>query len=219
MTDTIVLHDAGECRDIVGVWGDRSCPELQVYFHCHNCPVYAATGRDLLSREPPANYLADLAAARIFESTVDTSEQHSMITFRLGAEWFSLPTHLIVEIGNPSAAHKVPHRKNPAFFGLVNVRGNVIPLINLRQLIRASVDAVEGSRRRIIVEQDGQPWAFDVDDIEGIRRVADSELFRPPVSVEIATPAFIVTMYRAECGDVGVLDTTLVARAVQEACR
>lgn len=219
MTDIIALKDTGECRDVVGVWGDRSCAELQLYFHCHNCPVYAATGRDLLSREPPAGYLADLAAERTFDSSVDTTEQHSMITFRLGGEWFALPTQLIVEIGNPSAAHKVPHRKNPAFFGLVNVRGNVIPLINLRQLIRASEDVAEGGRRRIIVEQDGQPWAFDVDDIEGIRRVADSELFKPPVSVEIASPAFIVTMYRAECGDVGVLDTMLVARAVQEACR
>jgi len=219
MTDIIALKDTGECRDIVGVWGDRSCDELQVYFHCHNCPVYAAAGRDLLSREPPAGYLADLMAERTFDHSVDTSEQHSMITFRLGAEWFALPTQLILEIGNPSAAHKVPHRKHQAFFGLVNVRGNAIPLINLRQLIRASENVAESSRRRIIVEQDGQPWAFDVDDIEGIRRVADGELFKPPVSVEIASPAFILTMYSDDCGDVGVLDTMLVARAVKEACR
>lgn len=219
MSDFIVLKETGECRDVVGVWGDRSCPELNTHFHCHNCPVFAATGRGLLSRAPPAGYLKELEADRSVDAAVDTTEQHSMITFRLGAEWFSLPTRLVVEIDNLSAAHKVPHRKHPAFFGLVNVRGNVIPLINLRQLIRASEDVIDGHRRRIIIEQDGQPWAFDVDDIDGVGRVADSEQFKPPVSVEMASPAYIVSMYKFARGDVGVLDTELVARAVQEACR
>ncbi len=219
MNDVAALKKSGECRDVIGVWGDRSCPELQIYFHCHNCPIYAATGRDLLSREPPAGYLQELEAGRSFDELVDTTEQRSMITFRFGSEWYSLPTELVVEISNYSAAHKVPHRNHPSFFGLVNVRGNVIPLLNLGHIIRASENVSEGHRHRIIIEQDGQPWAFDVDGIDGIQRVADSALFKPPVSVEIASPAFIMMMYKTEGRDVAVLDTELLARAVQEVCR
>src|SRR4030095_4038577 len=29
------------CWSQVGIWGNRSCPELQQHVHCRNCPAYA----------------------------------------------------------------------------------------------------------------------------------------------------------------------------------
>ena len=46
-----------DCWNHIGVSGDGTCPELVKVVHCHNCPVYAAGGRSLLEREPPAEYL------------------------------------------------------------------------------------------------------------------------------------------------------------------
>ena len=39
------------CWQEIGVWGDRSCPELAAVTHCHNCPVFAAAGRKFLKTD------------------------------------------------------------------------------------------------------------------------------------------------------------------------
>ena len=34
-----------ECWRVIGVTGDRSCPELERFIHCRNCPVLAEAAR------------------------------------------------------------------------------------------------------------------------------------------------------------------------------
>ena len=41
----------GDCWNHIGVSGDRSCPELNTFIHCRNCPVYRRGRPDLL--RPP----------------------------------------------------------------------------------------------------------------------------------------------------------------------
>ena len=51
----VVVNDT--CWNKIGVWGDRSCPELAKVTHCHNCPVFAAAGRQFLDAPSPPDYL------------------------------------------------------------------------------------------------------------------------------------------------------------------
>ena len=59
---TLPLVAAGkDCWNRIGVWGDRSCPELASAVHCHNCPVFATAGRQFLDVPSPSGYLEDWA--------------------------------------------------------------------------------------------------------------------------------------------------------------
>ena len=78
MTAPLPVLVAEQCWHKIGVWGDRSCPELAAVTHCHNCPVFAAAGRRFLDAPSPPDYLdewtdrlatADDASYAIFELT------------------------------------------------------------------------------------------------------------------------------------------------------
>src|SRR5437764_404262 len=48
-----------DCWHRIGVSGDRSCPELNSFIHCRNCPVFAAAARTFFDRPAPEGYLAE----------------------------------------------------------------------------------------------------------------------------------------------------------------
>src|SRR5687768_6885936 len=86
------------CWSAIGVWGSRSCPELDVHVHCRNCPVYSAAAASLLDRAIPAELASD--QPRHFETPkpADDRETQSVVIFRIGPEWFALPTSVIAEV-------------------------------------------------------------------------------------------------------------------------
>jgi chemotaxis-related protein WspD len=49
------------CWSRIGVRGDQSCPRLQDFFRCLNCPTYAASAAQLLDRPTRT----ELAAANL----------------------------------------------------------------------------------------------------------------------------------------------------------
>ena len=54
-----------ECWRIVGVSGDRTCPELATVIHCRNCPVLTEAARTFFERTaPPATSMAGGRSSR-----------------------------------------------------------------------------------------------------------------------------------------------------------
>ena len=52
-----VVAPMPDCWRVIGVGGDRSCPELEQFIHCRNCPVLADAARTFFDRAAPAGYL------------------------------------------------------------------------------------------------------------------------------------------------------------------
>ena len=118
-----------DCWNRIGVRGDGSCPELEQYAHCRNCPVYSAAALTLLDRELPAGYAGRMD--RPFRRTQEARRSrilHSAIIFRIGAEWFALPTLALDEVAELRTIHSLPHRRSGVVLGLVNVRGELSDL-------------------------------------------------------------------------------------------
>src|SRR5215813_146310 len=100
----------GDCWNRIGVWGDRSCPELVPAVHCHNCPVFAAASRRFLDAAPPEGYL-DEWTERLSTAAQDTAtDLQSVLLFRLGEEWLALRIAVLLEVTIPRPVHRVPHR-------------------------------------------------------------------------------------------------------------
>src|SRR6185437_11805294 len=81
-----------DCWNRIGVRGDFSCPKLETYIHCRNCPVHAAAGTVLLDREPQPGHLAEWTRHIAREKPAPEAGAQSVVVFRIGAEWLALPT-------------------------------------------------------------------------------------------------------------------------------
>lgn len=186
------------CRHLIGVWGDRSCGELVQYIHCRNCPVYAQAGRRLLDREASPAYLDGWEARLASVGAAVGTAQRSVLVFRVGGEWLALPSRLLREIIEPVLAHQVPHRNDRRFGGLINVRGELIPSVDLGPLLNLGTEFMSNSRawpRVLIVDRGGAVWAFPVDEVDGVHRIDSSELRTPPVTVGVGSPSFTASVF------------------------
>ena len=64
-----------------------------------------------------------------------TAKPFGVLIFRLGVEWLAFRTQTIAEVTNPRPVHRVPHRSNEIFVGLVNLQGQVQLCVSLHGLL------------------------------------------------------------------------------------
>ncbi len=129
-----LLDTSEQCWNRIGIRGDRTCPELVTYTHCHNCPVFAAAGRRFLDAPSPKGYLEEWTARGSRPTTSARGEECSVIVFRLGEEWLALPVAVLVEVTRMRAIHRIPHRGG-LLAGLANIRGELLLCIRLDLLL------------------------------------------------------------------------------------
>ena len=126
---TVTPDDLGssvsDCWNQIGVSGDRSCGELPRYIHCHHCPVYATAAAQLLDRPLSSSDRRGWTERYAQEQRVQAPAKTSALLFRLGGEWFALPTVAFQEIAERRVLHRLPHRRLGLVLGLVNVRGEL----------------------------------------------------------------------------------------------
>lgn len=105
--------------------------------------------------------------------------------FRLKDRWFVTPRADVREILRPVPYTRVPGAR-PWLAGVANVRGNLLPLIDLRRFAGLAPTTVTRSSRLLVFSDDRVPAGFMVDEVGGFRRfgVADQrhELVRDETS-------------------------------------
>src|SRR5215831_16263868 len=109
MTRSLALTQT-DCWNRIGVRGDRSCPELATVVHCHNCPVFAAAGRQFLDAPYPDGYLQEWAQRLAAPREEAATDLKSVLIFRLDEEWLALSVEVLIEVTTPRQVHRVPHR-------------------------------------------------------------------------------------------------------------
>ena len=102
-----------------------------------------------------------------------------IVTFRVGEEDFSVSILKVQEIIRMSEITKVP--RSPDFVeGVINLRGKVIPVIDLRK--RFGLPTVERTNdtRTIVVDCDGKVVGLIVDSVTEVLRLSESTIEPPP---------------------------------------
>ena len=216
-----------ECWRRIGVTGDRSCPELETYVHCRNCPVLAEAARTFFDREPPDGYLEEWSRILEEPEVVADPDALSVLIFRLGREWLALPTTTLVEITTVRPPHRVPHRTAGVLEGLVNIRGQLQLCVSLPALLGLeatppAVDQVdEGTTtaRLLVVERGDAPggrWVCRVEEVGGVHRAARSALRAMPSTVSQASSRFCRALFEWQDRTVGLLDEGRVFAGLDE---
>jgi len=177
-----------DCWSRIGVTGDGSCPELEKYYHCRNCPVYAAAGAQLLERSLTQNYRRDWAVHFSRPKAALAPGAISVVLFRIGPEWLSLPTSSFVEVAELRKIHSIPHRRKGTLLGLVNVRGELVICLSLAKVLGLKHAAKnDGERtvyeRLLVTSWESHRVVFPVDEVYGTYRFDPDQLREPPATL------------------------------------
>lgn len=210
-----------DCWNRIGVYGDASCDELKQHIHCRNCPVYSAAAVALLDTELPAGHLlhwTDQVARKQELTELDT---HSVLVFRVGAEWLALPTVVLKEIVSLRATHSIPHRRNGVVLGLVNIRGELLVCFSLQQILgleRAAELAPDKQRvaagRLLVIQLEGSRAACPVDEVLGLARFHPRDRLPVPATIAKAAATYTHSILSWQKKMVGLLDEQLLFHTV-----
>lgn len=202
MTPGTPTEATAYCWDRIGVYGDRSCPELKQHVHCRNCPVTLQATTELLLRPAPAQYLEEWVQRFATPPHEEPQWALTALVFRVAEEWFALPVEVVVEIAEPRVVRSIPQLTQPLLLGLTNVRGELQLCVSLRTLLGLGREDLSFSgphqpeqadsvakpahvnpRRMVVVEHDGARWVFLVDQVAYVRRFDEASVKPVPATI------------------------------------
>lgn len=207
-----------DCWIKIGVRGDGSCPKLEQHVHCRNCPVFSTAAVSLLDRDVPAGYTAEWTGYVSFtEGERKAGTWHSTMIFRLGVEWFALPTLVLDEVAELRRIHSLPHRRSSIVLGLVNVRGELLICVSLGRVLGLGAKEstkTESEERLVVIRHDGGRMAFPVDEIHSIHSFQSGDLKAVPATLRKAAAAYTKATLPWNGKIVGCLDDQLVIQTL-----
>ena len=204
-------HGTSSCWKGIGIWGDRSCPELKTHVHCRNCPVYAEGAAQLLDVPVTPEYLAEQTRRYAQRKEVTKLGERSVVIFRLGAEWLGLPTSVFSEISPLRLVHSLPHRRDRVVTGVANIRGELLICVSLGAALGIPGETGTGSNARLaVVVREGDRFVFPADEIAGLHRFDDEQLAPVPATLSHAQATYTRGLLAWQQRSVGVLDDQLL---------
>ncbi len=203
------------CWNRIGVHGDCSCPELQKYVRCRNCPVYSNAAVQLLDRPLLPQYRKEWTEHVARPKQPAVPAKASGLIFRIGKEWLGLGTQAFQEVAERRPVHSLPHRQRGVVLGLVNIRGELLICVSLGRLLGLEdTPAVPAARRtydRLLVTcWDGSRLVFPADEVLGIHRFQVSDLREPPATVAKSNFSYTRGLLSWAGRTIGLLDAERV---------
>jgi twitching motility protein PilI len=130
-------------------------------------------------RDQPMDLLLELerrgrAATASTEPAADTGAEWVGVAVRIGGEMYLLARDEVREVlGVPTNLTRVPGARD-WILGIANIRGQLLPVIDLRQFLGSGVTPVARSARVVVAKHREVPAALVVDEVLGFRRFAAS---------------------------------------------
>ncbi len=125
----------------------------------------------------PASGLAEEILPRYKEKNKD----FQLVTFNLGEE-YGVPIHQVQEIIRVSGITMVPN--SPSYMeGVINLRGRVLPVFNLRKRLRLSPRDVDKASRIVVAEAGDKVIGLLVDAVSHVIKVSPESVESAPDEV------------------------------------
>ncbi len=124
-----------------------------------------------------------------------------LVSFNIGSEEFGVDILKVQEINRMVEITRVP--RSPEFVeGIINLRGKVIPIIDLRKRFNLELSDHDKNTRIVVVDIDGQTMGMIVDSV--------SEVLRIPASTIEPTPDVVTSIESDYIRGVAKLDNRLL---------
>jgi purine-binding chemotaxis protein CheW len=104
-----------------------------------------------------------------------------LVTFKLGNEEFGVDILKVQEINRMMVITRIPNAP-PFIEGVINLRGKIIPIVDLRKKLGFDNGngEYEKTTRIIVVELDGLVLGFIVDSVSEVLRIPENTIEPPP---------------------------------------
>lgn len=120
-----------------------------------------------------------------------------LVTFSVGNEEFGVEILKVQEINKMMQVTKIPN--SPSFVeGVINLRGKVIPIINLRTKLQLPPKEIDKNTRIVVMEIQGKTVGFIVDAVSEVLRIPRSITEPPPPMVGSVSSEYIVAVGKLE---------------------
>jgi len=102
-----------------------------------------------------------------------------LVTFKVDNEEFAVDILKVQEINKMITITRIPNAP-PFVEGVINLRGKIIPIVDLRKRLGFEGKSYDKSTRIIVIELDGMVLGFIVDSVSEVLRISDSTVEPPP---------------------------------------
>jgi len=147
-------------------------------------------GKRMILILEPSKLISDDEISGIsgFKGTLDAAEnsitkqlldEEQLVTFKIDMEEYGVKIANVEEINRMPEVTKIP--RAPYFIeGIVNLRGNVIPALDLRRFFKLSEREITDATRIIIVDFEGKRTGIVVDSVSEVIRFEKNLIETPP---------------------------------------
>ena len=135
--------------------------------------------------------------SNIIQDKNESTELLQLVSFKIANEEFGVDILNVQEINKMTTITKVPN--SPSFVeGVINLRGRVIPVVNLR--IKMSMPNRENDKdtRIIVVDLSGKTVGFLVDSVSEVLRIPRNIIEPPPSMVAGINSNYITAVGKLE---------------------
>jgi purine-binding chemotaxis protein CheW len=123
--------------------------------------------------------------------------QVQLVTFQVGGEEFGLDVFAVHEILRWQAVTPVP--RAPAFVeGVLDVRGAVVPVVDLRRRFEVPDVAYTDETRIVLVDFSGERLGLVVDSVTEVLRAPETSVSAPPAYIRGLAAEFMRGIVRHE---------------------
>jgi len=135
--------------------------------------------------------------------------ERQLCTFTLDGLYLGIDVQQVQEVMNYHAMTRVP-RAAPVIRGLINLRGQIVPALDLRRRLKLSETPVGQLPMNVVVQGEDGPVSLLVDEIGDVVQVAEESFERRPESLTGIARELIQGAYKLEDRLLLVLDTARV---------
>ncbi len=150
-------------------------------------------------------YADELAGDGAGDEQEQQEESDSWVSFRLAGAAYGLKVEAVREVLRVEIITAVPHTP-PHVRGVTNMRGRVLPVVDLRQRLGFDRAPVTETSRILVVRQGSEPVGLLVDAVDQILQVLASTIQEPPEEGDAKAHRAVTGMAAADSGVVVLLD-------------
>jgi len=131
------------------------------------------------------------------ESTMVSEQILQLVTFTLEKEEYAVDILSVQEINRITEITRVPNAPDYVE-GVINLRGKVIPVVNLRKKFGLDNRETDDSSRVIIMDIQGVTYGLVVDSVSEVLRIPTSIVEPPPPMASSMSSMFIKGIAKLE---------------------
>jgi chemotaxis signal transduction protein len=135
----------------------------------------------------------------MIQASADLKDESQLVTFLLNEEEFGFDIMSVQEIIRLPRMAKVP--RTPAYVdGIANLRGVVLPVIDMRNRFGMEREQETDRTRVLVVDIDGVKTGLRVDRVKQVTRVLRSEIEAPPAAIRGTTSDYLEGVVKLDKG-------------------